>query len=515
MGIRGGRIAAITRPGELDSERAERVVDAAGRIVAPGFIDIHTHSDVTLLEDPGAESKVHQGVTTDVPGNCSYSPFPIGAGGFEPMRAIFGPELANDERPWTWTDLDGWARAHEDSGISMNLAPLVGHAALRVAVGATDERPLTPVQLDGMRRLAAESVEQGAFGMSTGLTLTPGSYSTTEEVIALASAVAPYRDAFYATHARVWAGNHIGAVEEAARIGREGGLPVQYSHIAIIDKRAFGEPGDMLAVIERANADGVDMTADVYPYIAAGTGLMQFMPEWSQAGGVDAMVARLRDPVTRARVRASAAEGWFRGMPWDWESMQLSDIGSDANRGLIGRTIAEAAVIRGEDPLDTFLNLIDEENNAAAVVVFNRREPDMRTFLRDGSVMVGSDGTAISPTGVHGAPSQPHPRYYGTFPRILGRYVRDEPVLTLESAIHKMTGMPGRRLGLRDRGMLADGAAADVVVFDPATIIDQATFQTPHRFPLGIDAVFVNGELVVDRGRHTGARPGQILRRSD
>jgi N-acyl-D-aspartate/D-glutamate deacylase len=270
----------------------------------------------------------------------------------------------------------------------------------------------------------------------------------------------------------------------------------------------------MLAVVDAARRGGLDMTFDVYPYVAAGTGLMQFMPEWAQAGGVQPMLDRLRDPATRIRVRRSAEEGWFRGMPWDWESMVLSDIATESNRPLIGRSLAEAAAIRDEDPLDTFLNLLDEESNSVAVVVFNRREPDMRAFLGHEAGMVGSDGTAIAPTGVHGPPQQPHPRYYGTFPRILGRYVRDEPVLTLETAIHKMTGMPARRLGLTDRGILAEHAAADIVIFDPATVLDQATFETPHRFPLGIDAVIVNGELVIDGGRHTGARPGRVLRRA-
>jgi N-acyl-D-aspartate/D-glutamate deacylase len=509
VGLRGGRIVAV---GRLEGATAARVIDATGRVVAPGFIDIHSHSDVTLLDDPGGESKVHQGVTTDVSGNCSYSPFPIGPGGFREMRDIFGPELTS-ERDWDWTDLDGWAARHHERGISMNLAPLVGHAALRVAVGATGDRAPTADELSAMQHLAAESVEQGAFGLSTGLTLTPGSYSTTEEIIALATAIAPYPGAFYATHARLWAGQHVAAVEESARIGIEGGVPVEYSHIAIIDKRAYGHPEDMIAVVDRARDRGLDITFDVYPYIAAGTGLMQFVPEWAQAGGVQAMLDRLRDPATRARVRISTAEGWFRGMPWDWESMVLSDIGTDANRPLIGRSIAEAASIRGEDPLDTFLNLIDEESNGVAVVVFNRREPDMRAFLVHEAAMVGSDGTAISPAGVHGPPKQPHPRYYGTFPRILGRYVRDEPVLTLESAIHKMTGMPARRLGLTDRGRVAEGAAADLVVFDPATIIDRASFESPHQYPAGIEAVLVNGEVVVTAGNHTGARPGRVLRR--
>ena len=395
----------------------------------------------------------------------------------------------------------------------MNLAPLVGHSALRVAVGLTEDRPPTADELSGMRHLAAQSVEQGAFGLSTGLTLPPSSYGGTPEIVSLAEAIAPYRHAFYATHARIWAGQHVAAVEEAATIGRESGIPVEFSHIAIIDKRSFGRSDQMLAVIDRAIADGIDMTFDVYPYTAAGTGLSQFVPEWAQAGGVQAMLRRFRDPATRARVRTDAAKGWFRGLPWDWDSLVISDIGTDRNRPLIGQSIAQAATARGEDPLDTFLALIDEEDNSVAVVAHNRSEPDMQAFLAHDSAMVGSDGTAISPTGVHGVPQQPHPRYYGTFPRILGRYVRDKPVLTLESAIWKMTGLPARRLGLSDRGVIAEGLAADLVVFDPRTVLDGATFESPHQFPVGIETVLVNGEPVIRAGAHTGARPGRILRR--
>jgi len=364
-----------------------------------------------------------------------------------------------------------------------------------------------------MTRLVAEAVEQGAFGMSTGLTLAPSSFGSTDEIVALAGAMRPFPGAFYATHARIWAGQHVGAVEEAADVGRRAGVPVQYSHIAIVDKRAFGHAADLIGVIERARSVGQDMTADVYPYTAAGTGLMQFLPEWVQSGGVEPMLARLRDPGVRARARADSATGWFKGLPWDWDSLVISDIATDPNRDLVGQSIAGAAAIRGEDPLDTFLNLIDEEDNGVAVVCHNRTEADMRDFLRHPAIMVGSDGTAISPTGHHGRPQRPHPRYYGTYPRILGRYVRDEPVLALSEAVHRMTGQPAARLGLRDRGRIAEGLAADLVLFDPETILDRATFEDPHQFPLGIRRVFVNGTVVVADGEHTGARPGRVLRR--
>ena len=509
VGVRDGRIAAI---GSLAGSPARVTIDASRRVVAPGFIDMHSHSDVTLLDDPGAESKVHQGVTTDVTGNCSHSPFPVGPTGAQPLRDLFGIDLRSDT-PWDWVDVDGWAARHRERGISINLAPLVGHGALRVAVGLTDERPPTADDLSRLYRLAAASVERGAFGLSTGLTLPPSSYATSEEIIGLARAIAPYEHAFYATHSRLWAGEHVQAVQEAADVGRASGIPVQYSHIAIVDRRAFGTAGEMLTVVERARADGVDMAVDVYPYTAAGTGLIQLLPEWAQADGVPAMLARLRNPATRARVRADAAKGWFRGLPWDWDSLVISDMATARGRSLIGMSLAQVAQARGADPLDTFLDLIDEEDNAVIVVAHNRSEGDMRTFLAHEASMVGSDGSAISPTGIHGVPQMPHPRYYGTFPRVLGKYARDEKLLDLEAAVHKMTGMPARRLGLSDRGVIAEGAAADIVILDPDVVLDQATFEEPHRYPLGIETVLVNGDVVIRSGTHTGARPGQVLLR--
>ncbi len=514
IGIRAGRIVAVVEPGALsvDGTAARERIDAGGHVLSPGFIDIHTHSDLTLLDDPGADSKVQQGVTTEVTGNCSYSPFPIGPDGPGPMRANFGPEL-DTTQDWDWTDLDGWAARLETNGIGCNLAPLVGHSAVRTAVGLGVDREPTADELASMVRLVGASLEQGAFGLSTGLTLTPSSFATTDEIVALAGALRPYPSAFYATHARVWAGEHVHALEEAADIGRRAGVPVQFSHIAIIDKRAYGRTGDLTDVIDGARARGQDMTADVYPYTAGGTHLMQFLPEWVQDGGLEPMLGRLRDRGERARVRESAALGWFRGLPWDWATLVISDIETEANRALVGRSIVDAAGIRGEDPLDTFLALIDEEDNRVTVVCHNRTEADMQAFLRHPSIMIGSDGTAIAPGGPHGHPQRPHPRYYGTYPRILGRYVRDEAVLGLEAAIHKMTGFPAARLGLTDRGRIAEGCAADLVLFDPATIVDRASFEAPHQFPAGIDRVMVNGVTVVQDGVHSGARPGRVLRR--
>jgi N-acyl-D-aspartate/D-glutamate deacylase len=400
----------------------------------------------------------------------------------------------------------------EAAGVSLNVAPLVGHAALRMAVGLADNRAPTEDELRSMRRLAAESIEQGAFGLSTGLTLAPSMYASTDEIVSLAEAVSPYEDAFYATHARVWAGWHVRAIEEAVTIGRRAGLPVQFSHIAIIDPRFHGAGPEMVGVIERALDEGVDVTCDAYPYAAAGTPLSQLLPSWLQEGGVGAMLGRLRDPVARGRAREDMRGGYFGGIPWNWDRLVVSYVDSDRNRGVIGLTIEEIAESRSSGPIETFLALVEEEDNHVGVVAHNRVESDVRFFMTHPQVMIGSDGRAISPRGLW-SKDKPHPRFYGTYPRILGRYVRDEGVLSLEQAVHKMTAFPARRLGLRDRGRIAEGLVADIVIFNPETIIDRATFEEPHQLAEGVAHLFVAGAPVIVDGKHTGARPGRVLRR--
>ncbi len=509
VGISGGKITAV---GSLGSGTAARTIDASGLVVAPGFIDMHSHSDTSMLEDPGGESKAHQGVTTEVTGNCAYSPFPVSA----------NPDFAEVQRAgwpfwspeWDWSDLNGWAETHEAAGMSLNIAPQVGQGAIRMAVGLNDNRPPTEDEMREMRRLAAESVEQGAFSVSTGLTLAPSSYATTDELVELVEAISPYEGAFYVSHARLWADEHVRAVEEAVEIGRRAGVPVQYSHMAIVDSRNFGDGPGMVEVIDTARAGGLDVTYDMYPYTAAGTGLNQLVPEWLQEGGVPSMLRRLRDPRLRQRAREDLERyGWFRGLPFVWESLVLSDLSTDANQGLVGMSIGEVAEQRRADPYDTMLDLIDEEDNRVSIVMHNRTESDVRFFLGHEAAMIGSDGNAVSPTGRQSA-DQVHPRFYGTYPRVLGRYVREEPsVLSLEEAVRKMTGLPAERMTLRDRGLIAEGLAADVVVFDADTVIDLSTFEEPHQYPIGVPYVLVNGTAVVDGGVHTGARPGRVLRR--
>ena len=509
VGITSGKITAL---GSLAEATAARIIDATGLVVAPGFIDMHSHSDTTMLEDPGGESKAHQGVTTEVTGNCGHSPFPVSKNAEHAEIQRSSWQFRSPD--WDWTDLDGWADAQHGTGISLNIAPQVGQGAIRKAIGLNDDRPPTKDEMMEMRNLAAEAVEQGAFAVSTGLTTAPSSYATTDELVELVAAISPYEGAFYVSHARLWANEHVRAVEECVEIGRRAGVPAQYSHMAIVDSRNFGDGPSMVQVVDRARDEGMDVTYDMYPYTAAGSGLMQLVPEWLQEGGVPSMLRRLRDPQLRQRAREDLVKyGWFRGLPFVWESLVLSNLSTDANQDLVGLSIGQVAERRKADPYETLLALIDEEDNRVGIVMHNRTESDIRFFLGHEAAMIGSDGNAISPTGSQSV-DQPHPRFYGTFPRVLGRYVREEPsVLSLEEAIRKMTGLPAERLTLKDRGLVAEGLVADIVLFDPDTIIDRATFEDPHQYPVGIPYVFVQGTAVVDGGTHTGARPGRVLRR--
>lgn len=510
IGISGGRITAMEDLSDAIPNTAN-VIDAEDRVVCPGFIDIHTHSDVTVIDHPGAESKAYQGVTTEVTGNCGFSPFPAAISNFGETPKGFGSSLRSATE-WSWTDLAGYADLIHSQGVSINIAPLIGHSALRVAAGAVDDREPTDDELAFMRRAVRVAMEQGAFGMSTGLTLPPSSYADTHEIVSLASEMSSFDHAFYATHARVWAGMHIKAIEEAVEIGRRAGVPVQFSHIAIIDSREYGNGDQLVAVIDEARARGQDVTCDMYPYTASSSGFSQLLPGWVQEGGVAAMLERLRDPETRKKVHQDTSKGWFGGLPWSFEPHVVATVASERNSGLIGKTLAEIAEMRGVDGIEAMLMLIDEEDNQVSEIMHNRVEGDVRYFMEYEHAMIGSDGNAIERSGIWES-SMPHPRFYGTFPRVLGRYVRDEPLISLETAVHKMTGMPARRLGLSDRGVLREGAVADVVVFDPAIVCDEATFEDSHRYPAGIPHVLVNGEPVIRDGKHTGARPGGVLKR--
>ena len=510
VGIVGGRIESI---GALGEAEAARRIDAAGHVVAPGFIDVHSHSDVTLFDDPGGESKAHQGVTTEVTGNCSYTPFPAGKGGPQALQDNIGRALIGDVT-WEWHTLDEWADAMESNGISINVAPQLGQSALQISAGAVEDRPATPDEMREMRRLAQEAMEMGAFSLSTGLSVAPSGYATTDDIVTLCESIRHYDGAFYATHARVGNGLHMSAIEEAIEIGQRADIPVQFSHLAITDRRVYGQGPSLTEPFVKAREGGLDITYDVYPYTAAGAGYNQLVPLWAQEGAMEDFMARLRDPATRTRIRDEVRAG-LGGLSPQWETWYVAVIRSEANSHLVGKHVLEIAEERGVEPAEAVLQLLYEENGSVPTRVHNRVEDDVRYFLGHDLAMIGSDGRAVSPNGPYKT-VLPHPRFYGTYPRILGRYVREEPaVLTLENAIHKMTGFPAQRMGMKDRGLVQEGLTADLAVFDPETVIDNSTWEDPHQYPDGIPYVLVKGVPVVDGGVHTGARPGKVLRRGE
>lgn len=514
LGISGGKIKVI---GNLEDAQAGRVIDASGLIITPGFIDMHSHSDMSLFDDPGGESKAFQGVTTEVTGNCSFSSFPIATN----RKGDLGLGSFDWPVDWEWTDLDGYASALETHGISLNIAPQVGQSAIQIAVGANEDRAVTPDEMRAMQRLAVEAIEQGAWSLSTGLSVAPSGYMSTDEVVELMSALSGYEGVFYVTHSRFGAGKHVSAIEEAVEIGQRAGVPVHYSHLAIIARPDLGgwrKPEDrrghsheMLEVFENASAGGLDITYDTYPFTAAGAGINQLIPIWAQAGSTDDYMARLRDPDTRAQIRDEVAAGTGGVLP-RFDTWVISDVKSEANQGVVGRSVADIAEDRGLQPAETALQLEEEERGAIMAVVHGRVERDVRAFLSHPMGMIGSDGNAVSPTGTQ-SHKQIHPRFYATYPRILGRYVRDQSLISLEIAVRKMTGMPAERLGMTDRGLLEEGLVADLVVFDPETIIDRSTFEQPHQLSEGIRHLLINGEAVISDGAHTAARPGRVLRR--
>ncbi|MFZ5915424.1 MAG: N-acyl-D-amino-acid deacylase family protein [Chloroflexota bacterium] len=504
VGLVDGRVVAVADG--IDHE-AVRTIDATGLHVAPGFIDPHTHSDLTLLVDPKAESKIRQGVTTEVIGNCGFSPAPLIGAAVDEVYA----DAVQFNLEITWRSMAEYLDRLRKPGTALNVVALVGHNTVRGCVLGYDDLRPTPEQQAQMERVTAEALEQGARGLSTGLFYPPGIYAAIDEVIGLARVTAR-QGGIYASHIRSESDALFDAVAEAVEIGQRAEVQVEVAHLKLAGYRNWSGVERLGAMLEDARARGVRLGCDQYPYHASNSWLACMLPYWAQAGGAKAVADRLRDATIRARLRQDWEQdraGWEdRGGMRDWDDIVVSDC--TARPEVLGQSLAQIAEAGGKDPLDAAFDLIVASEGQVACVWFDQSEDNVRRLMRHSMVVVGSDGYALSSQGLL-SQRKPHPRSYGTFPRVLGRYVRQEKVLSLEEAVKKMTSVTAERFGLADRGQIRQGAWADLVLFDAGSVMDRATFTAPHQYPLGIPYVIVNGQVVIDGGEHTGALPGRVL----
>jgi N-acyl-D-amino-acid deacylase len=524
LAIQQGRIAAISPAGTLNGEQ---VIDIAGRYISPGIIDIHTHSDLTILVNRKAESAVRQGVTTQLIGNCGMSPAPVNDSHLPEMQRQWGPISSQAEVSWKWRSFGEYLDALEQGGLSINIAALAGHGALRIAaIGLAEGAPM-PDQLEYMKALLSEAMQAGAFGMSTGLVYPPGCFAQTDELIALCRVVARHHG-IYTSHIRGERETILEAVAEAIRIGYEAGVPVQISHNA----PKFGAPCDAsanLRLVEEARAGGQDVTVDNDVHTDLAPTLTGGLPQEIQDKSPAELSAMLSDPTRRAAIRLEIVEdkkpafgpvGLLKHGQWQ----RITVLHAPRNPEVIGRTIQEISIERGQDPFDTYFDLMVANGHEAEAIFDYIDETNIRLLLQHPAVMISSDGRVMAPYGFLNDPVPYEPCSYGEYPGVLERYVRESNVLSLEEAIRKMTSFPAQRLGLMDRGVLRPGTWADIVVFDLDRMHDRATnlyphtypFENyPHQYPEGIDYVFVNGEMVVEGGDHRGVMPGKVLRHNN
>ena len=506
VAVSAGRIAAIAP--DLAGE-AQQVIDARGKYVTPGFIDLHSHSDFSLLIEPDGDSKLRQGVTTEVVGNCGETPAPAYGRWAEELRHNFSAKGLEV----TWQSFGEYLARFKALKPILNIIPLVGHGAIRGSVMGIEDRPPTPPELARMKELTRAAMEEGAWGMSSGLIYPPGVYAQTDELVELCKVVAR-ADGMYASHVRGEGRTVLDAVSEAIEIGRRAELPVQVSHLKISGYRTWDRIEALLKIVDEATSAEIPVHFDQYPYAASSTTLISALPEWTYVGGSEAATARLADPAARQRLRQemeqAPAEFWDYAGTRDWDGILITDYPPQpAYQGL---TVGEVARRLNKDPLDTLLDLLVEARCVASCVLFDQHEPNVQAIMRQARVMVGSDGYSVRPDGHMGKRAM-HPRSYGTFPRVLGYYTRQLRVLDWPQAIYKMTGLPARALRLSERGILRPGAWADIVVFDPERVLDQATFTAAHQYPVGIEHVLVNGQHAVKDGQTTGLRAGLVLER--
>jgi N-acyl-D-amino-acid deacylase len=517
LGIADGRIEKI---GYLKNERAAEIIDATDLTVCPGFIDMHSHSDAAIYFDSSLSSTIRQGITTSLLGNCGDNLAPLAPATRQDYLKLYGvfapPGLSFEAAPWnTFGEYLDYTEQH---GSAANAAHLVGLGAVRVAGGpGFEDRPPTDDEVMRMQSFVTEAMQAGAFGLSTGLIYAPQAYARTAEIISLAK-VAGRFGGLYCSHIRGEGATVVDAVKEVIEItGQSGCRGGHIGHHKVAGRDYWGKSRETLQLIEDANARGLSITCDQYPYSRGMTSLITLLPPWVHAGGLQALVSRLKDPADRVRI----VEDVTRGIPgWEnwikdagFESIYIASVKTGKWRTVEGKSISDIARLKGGgDEWETLFELLIDESGEAAMTVELMGEEDIRRIMTARYTMIGTDAWGVNPAGVLGH-GKPHPRYYGTYPRILGKYVREEGLLTLEDAVRRMTSFPAQRLGLADRGLLRAGMWADIVVFDAGSVIDKATYQEPHQFPEGIIHVLVNGRLVVKDQQQTGALPGKVLRR--
>jgi N-acyl-D-amino-acid deacylase len=501
IGIYRDRITAI---GKLDPRLAKRVIDAAGKVVAPGFIDMLGQSEYAILVDSRAMSKISQGVTTEINGE-GESAAPIN----DKILKELKPSLDKYNLTADWTDFNGYFARVEKNKTAINLASYVGAAQVRECVIGYENREPTAAEMDQMRQLVREAMRQGALGVSTALEYTPAMYAKTPELIELAKASAEF-GGIYVSHIRNEQEKIVEAVLEAADIGRAAKLPVEIWHLKTAEKPNWGKMAEIVRMIQQHRDRGIDMTADVYPYIAFGNSLSAPLPGWVQEGGTEKLLERLKDPIVRKQVRKELeGSGKARGM--DFQLMMISYVSNPALKQWEGKRLTEIASAWKKDPIETMFDFIVADSARTSRVVFAMTEEDLRMAIGQPWVSFCSDASARALDGPL-FEGRPHPRAYGSFPRILALYVRESKILSLEDAIRKMTSLAAQRVGIKDRGILKQGFYADLVMFDPETVTDKATFENPHQYSEGMSLVVVNGKPVWENGKFTGNLPGRILR---
>jgi len=515
VALAGDRIAAIAPPGRIDPARAHEVVDAAGHVVCPGFIDIQSHAILPLMIDGRCLSKVTQGVTTEVMGE-GWTPAPVVGRNTDPLAGTLFEQRVDPvwiERAASWRRFGDWLAAMEANGVSPNVGSFLGGGTLRTVGRGMDMGPADARERALMRRTLAEAMEDGAFGVSYALIYPPDAYADTDELVDVCRAMAPY-GGVYITHLRSESDGILGALEEALTIGREAGVPVEVYHLKAAHPRAWHLMPSVIERIHRARADGLDVTADMYPYAASGTGLSAILPTWTAEGG--RLYERLLDPEVRRRVR-----DFLEGRVED-DGMGLETLGGahgimpvgflrPEHQAYVGRRLDEIADMRGQDWIDAALDLLIAEGQRISTFFFSMDEANLRLQLQQPWIKFSTDAGGHDPAWAK-AFGPVHPRGYGTYPRVLRKYVREERLLSLEEAVRKMTSSVADRLSLRDRGLLGEGLYADVVVFDPETVGDRATFEDPHQLSVGVRDVWVNGGRVLAGGEHTGATPGRFVK---